>query len=107
LTLHHANDNRMDIPTWTNNTRNRGVVGASMFDNSNLILSDNGHKILWDNSHTPTNTLLGKRLEMSQIVKASSKNVIASYYNLDMAETGKLVLRWCSEVIYRKSGTKG
>jgi hypothetical protein len=50
---------------------------------------------------------LGQRLEMIQTVKASSKNVIASYYNLDMAETGKLVLRWCSEVIYRKSGTKG
>jgi hypothetical protein len=97
----------MNIPAWTNNTRNRGVVGASMFDNDNLILSYNGQKILWDNSHTPTNTLLGQRLEMSQTVKASSKNFIASYYNLDMAETRKLVLRWCSEVIYRKSGTKG
>jgi hypothetical protein len=97
----------MGIPTWTNNTSNRGVVGATMFDNGNLILGDNGQNIVWDNSHTPTNTLLGQRLEMIQTVRASSKNVIVGYYNLDMEETKNMVLRWCSEVIYRKSGTKG
>jgi len=75
-----------------NNTSNRGVVGASMFDNDNLILSDNEQNIVWYSSQTPTNTLLGKRLEMSQNIRASSKNFIASYYNLDMAKTGNLVL---------------
>jgi hypothetical protein len=32
----------MEIRTWMNNTINMSVVGASLFDNENLILHDNG-----------------------------------------------------------------
>lgn len=101
-------DNSTGIPAWTSNTSNRGVVGASLFDNGNLILSDNGHNIVWESFQTPTDTLLpGQRLEMNQSLRASSLNAITSYYDLDMAETGNLALRWCNEVIYWEGGTKG
>uniref|UniRef100_A0A0D6R145 Receptor-like serine/threonine-protein kinase n=1 Tax=Araucaria cunninghamii TaxID=56994 RepID=A0A0D6R145_ARACU len=99
-------DSLHGVSAWRSNTSHSGVAGAVLRDNGNLVLSDNGHKIVWESFNTPSDTLVpGQRLHVGQMLRAASRSSVSSYYNMAMESSGELTLKWESNVIYWKSGT--
>lgn len=97
-------DSSKGAVVWTSNTSNFSVASASLLDNGNLVLLDEGENVLWESFRTPSDTLLpGQNLSMFQSLRAASRNSVSSYYSLSMDNSGQLKLRWES-VTYWKSG---
>ncbi|RWR72669.1 G-type lectin S-receptor-like serine/threonine-protein kinase SD3-1 [Cinnamomum micranthum f. kanehirae] len=91
-------------PVWTSNTSHFSVAWASLLDNGNFVLLDNGGNVLWESFRTPSDTLLpGQNLSISQSLQPASRNSVSSYYSLSMDNSGRLKLSWESSVTYWKS----
>ncbi|XP_027352048.1 G-type lectin S-receptor-like serine/threonine-protein kinase SD3-1 [Abrus precatorius] len=94
-------DSSQGFSIWTSGTGNRGVVSAALHDNGNLVLIDSEQNIIWQSFDTPSDTLLpGQSLSVYQILRATTKNPMSSYYSLYMNASGQLQLRWESNIVY-------
>ncbi|KAF7819013.1 G-type lectin S-receptor-like serine/threonine-protein kinase SD3-1 [Senna tora] len=94
-------DSSQGIPVWTSETANRSVVSAAFRDDGNLVLIDREKHVIWQSFDTPSDTLLpGQNLSVYQTLRAASKNTMSSYYSLYVNASGRLQLRWESNIVY-------
>ncbi|CAK8543268.1 unnamed protein product [Lathyrus sativus] len=94
-------DSLHGVTAWTSGTGNRSVVSAVLHDNGNLVLIDAKQKVIWQSFDNPSDTLLpGQRLSVSKYLRASSKDLETSYYSLYLNASGRLQLRWESNIVY-------
>ncbi|KAK1259468.1 G-type lectin S-receptor-like serine/threonine-protein kinase SD3-1 [Acorus gramineus] len=100
LTLSDASQGSL---AWSTNTSQASVASASLLDNGNLVLLDNGGRIVWQSFATPSDTLMPTQsLSSAQTLRAASRNAVSSYYSLTMAD-GELKLNWETNITYWKS----
>ncbi|KAK1282724.1 G-type lectin S-receptor-like serine/threonine-protein kinase SD3-1 [Acorus calamus] len=100
LTLSDASQGSL---AWSTNTSQASVASASLLDNGNLVLLDNGGRIVWQSFATPSDTLVPTQtLSSAQTLRAASRNAVSSYYSLTMAD-GELKLNWETNITYWKS----
>ncbi|XP_004493517.1 G-type lectin S-receptor-like serine/threonine-protein kinase SD3-1 [Cicer arietinum] len=94
-------DSLHGVTSWTSGTQNLSVVSAALHDNGNLVLIDTKQNIVWQSFDTPSDTLLpGQSLSVYDTLRASTKNPETSYYSLYMNASGRLELRWESNIVY-------
>ncbi|XP_058738282.1 G-type lectin S-receptor-like serine/threonine-protein kinase SD3-1 [Vicia villosa] len=94
-------DSLRGVTAWTSGTGNGSVVSASLNDDGNLVLVDSKQNMIWQSFDNPSDTLLpGQRLHVSKTLRASSKDLETSHYSLYLNASGRLQLRWDSNVVY-------
>ncbi|XP_052171810.1 G-type lectin S-receptor-like serine/threonine-protein kinase SD3-1 isoform X2 [Diospyros lotus] len=90
---------------WTSNSTKLSVASAVLLDSGNFVLLNIKREIVWQSFDTPTDTLLpGQNLSGFQMLRASSRNAVSSYYSLQIGNSGQLQLRWESNFTYWTSG---
>ncbi|XP_019055948.1 PREDICTED: G-type lectin S-receptor-like serine/threonine-protein kinase SD3-1 [Nelumbo nucifera] len=91
---------------WTSNTSHLSVTLAFLLDNGNLILQNGDQDVVWQSFSTPSDTLIpGQNLNVGQTLRAASRNSVSSYYSLSFDASGKLKLKWQSDVNYWTGGS--
>lgn len=94
-------DSLHGVTVWTSHTGNRSVVSAALHDNGNLVLIDAKQNIIWQSFNTPSDTLLpGQSLAVYDTLRASTTDPETSYYSLYMNASGRLQLRYQSNIVY-------
>ncbi|KAK6937015.1 Bulb-type lectin domain [Dillenia turbinata] len=97
-------ENPIGLTVWSSNTSSIGVQRATLMNNGNFVLLDDGDKVLWESYNSPTNTLLpGQSLHFPQSLRAPSTRTISSYYSLKIRRSGELALVWENNVTYWRS----
>lgn len=90
---------------WTSNTSNADVESAVLRNDGNFILLDQKANVVWQSFSYPSDTLLpGQNLSAGSVLRATSRNSVASVYTLSMDVSGQLQLRWETSVIYWTKG---
>nr|GMD46416.1 G-type lectin S-receptor-like serine/threonine-protein kinase SD3-1 [Ipomoea batatas] len=90
---------------WTSNTSNADVESAVLGNDGNFVLLDRYTNVVWQSFSYPSDTLLpGQNLSAGSVLRATSRNSVASVYTLSMDVSGQLQLRWETSVVYWTKG---
>ncbi|WZY90892.1 hypothetical protein YC2023_047627 [Brassica napus] len=104
-------DSSLGVPVWTSKTNRfsvhsvfSSVSSALLGDDGNLVLLDDEKEIVWESFDTPADTLLpNQKLKAFEMLRAASESSRSSYYSLHMVGSGRLELRWESNITFWSS----
>ncbi|KAJ0259366.1 G-type lectin S-receptor-like serine/threonine-protein kinase SD3-1 [Hirschfeldia incana] len=100
-------DSSLGVPVWTSKTNRFSVSSALLRDDGNLVLLRGEEEIVWESFDTPADTLLpNQKLKAFEMLRAASESSRSSYYSLHMVDTGRLELRWESNITFWSSGNQ-
>ncbi|KAJ4904070.1 G-type lectin S-receptor-like serine/threonine-protein kinase SD3-1 [Raphanus sativus] len=102
-------DSSLGVPVWTSKTNRFSVSSALLRDDGNLVLLRGGEEeeIVWESFDTPADTLLpNQKLKAFEMLRAASESSRSSYYSLHMEGSGRLELRWESNITFWSSGNE-
>ncbi|ESQ52913.1 hypothetical protein EUTSA_v10016288mg [Eutrema salsugineum] len=100
-------DSSLGVPVWNSKTSRFSVSSALLRDDGNLVLLRDREEIVWQSFDTPADTLLpNQKLSAFEMLRAASDSSRSSYYTLHMEDSGKLELRWESNITFWSSGNE-
>ncbi|KAF8094768.1 hypothetical protein N665_0354s0054 [Sinapis alba] len=100
-------DSSLGVPVWTSKMNRFSVSSALLRDDGNLVLLKGGEEVVWESFDTPADTLLpNQKLKAFEMLRAASESSKSSYYSLHMEGSGKLELRWESNITFWSSGNE-
>ncbi|EOA28700.1 hypothetical protein CARUB_v10024928mg [Capsella rubella] len=100
-------DSSLGVPVWNSKTNRFSVSSALLRDDGNLVLLKDRGEIVWQSFDTPADTLLpNQKLPSFEMLRAASENSRSSYYSLHLDDSGKLELRWESNITFWSSGNE-
>ncbi|XP_010505987.1 PREDICTED: G-type lectin S-receptor-like serine/threonine-protein kinase SD3-1 [Camelina sativa] len=100
-------DSSLGVPVWNSKTNRFSVSSALLRDDGNLVLLKDREEIVWQSFDTPADTLLpNQKLPSFEMLRAASENSRSSYYSLHLEDSGRLQLRWESNITFWSSGNE-
>lgn len=100
-------DSLLGVPVWNSKTNRFSVSSALLRDDGNLVLLKDREEIVWQSFGTPTDTLLpNQKFPAFEMLRAASENSRSSYYSLHLEDSGRLELRWESNITFWSSGNE-
>uniref|UniRef100_A0A1J3HW34 Receptor-like serine/threonine-protein kinase n=1 Tax=Noccaea caerulescens TaxID=107243 RepID=A0A1J3HW34_NOCCA len=100
-------DSSLRVPVWNSKTNPFSVSSALLRDDGNLVLLKDSDEIVWQSFDTPADTLLpNQKLLALEMLRAASESSRSSYYSLHMKDSGRLELRWESNISFWSSGNE-
>ncbi|KAG2309466.1 hypothetical protein Bca4012_081518 [Brassica carinata] len=100
-------DSSLGVPVWTSKMNRFSVSSALLRDDGNLVLLRGEEEVVWESFDTPADTLLpNQKLKAFEMLRAASESSRSSYYSLHMEGSGKLELRWESNITFWSTGNE-
>ncbi|CAN8317899.1 unnamed protein product [Cochlearia groenlandica] len=100
-------DSSLGVPVWNSKTNRFSVSSGLLREDGNFVLLRDREEIVWESFDSPVDTLLpNQKLPTLKILRPSSESSKSSYYSLHMEDSGKLELRWESNITFWSSGNE-